>query len=139
VTEIGGWIDRIDRRGHLVWSVRSPVSYPSDAQLLPNGEILVASFTYPGKIVELTRTGRVTWSFGTSSGPDLLDQPSLAVRLPNGVIAANDDYNDRVIVIDPRTKKIVWQCGHTHVASAAPGYLSKPDGIDFLPAAVVRH
>ncbi len=138
VTEIGGWIDRIDARGRLVWSVRSPVSYPSDAQLLPNGRILVASFTYPGSIVELTRSGRVTWSFGSQSGPDLLDKPSLAVRLPNGMIAANDDYGDRVIVIDPRTKTIVWQYGHTGVASAAAGYLSKPDGINLLPAAVSR-
>ena len=137
VTEIGGWIDRLDARGRLVWSVRSPVSYPSDAQLLPNGRILVSSFTYPGKIVELTPSGTVTWSFGDTSGPNLLDKPSLAVRLPNGLIAANDDYGDRVILIDPGTRRIVWQYGHTGVASSAPGYLSKPDGIDFLPAKVV--
>ncbi len=136
VTEIGGWIDRLDRRGRLVWSVRSPVAYPSDAQLLPDGRILVASFTVPGRIVELTPGGRVTWSFGAASGPDFLNKPSLAVRWPNGMIAANDDYGDRVIVIDPRTKRIVWQYGHTGVASSAPGYLSKPDGIDLLPAAV---
>ncbi len=136
VTEIGGYIDRLDSRGRLLWSVPSPVSYPSDAQLLPNGRILVASFTSPGRIVELTKSGRVTWSFGSSSGPDRLDKPSLAVALPNGFIAANDDYNDRVIVIDPLTKRIVWQYGHTGVASAAPGYLSKPDGVDFLPAKV---
>ena len=67
----------------------------------------------------------------------MLDKPSLAVRLPNGLIAANDDYNNRVILIDPRTKQIVWQYGHTGVASSATGYLSKPDGIDFLPAKVV--
>src|SRR5207244_573106 len=54
VTEIGGWIDRLARDGHLVWSVASPIGYPSDAQLLPNGNILVAGFTTPGKIVELT-------------------------------------------------------------------------------------
>ena len=138
VTEIGGYIDRLDRRGRLVWSVASPVSYPSDAQLLPNGEILVCSFTYPGRIIEMTSAGRVTWSFGASSGPELLDKPSLAVALPNGLIAANDDYNDRVILIDPHTKRIVWQYGHTGVASSSPGYLSKPDGIDFLPAAVAH-
>ena len=137
VTEIGGWIDRLDAHGRLVWSVRSPVSYPSDAQLLPNGRILVSAFTYPGRIVELTPSGKVTWSFGDSSGPNLLDKPSLAVRLPNGLIAANDDYGDRVILIDPRTRRIVWQYGHTGVASSAPGYLSKPDGLDFLPARVV--
>ena len=137
VTEIGGWIDRLDAHGRLRWSVRSPVSYPSDAQLLPNGRILVSAFTYPGRIVELTPAGKVTWSFGDSSGPNLLDKPSLAVRLPNGLIAANDDYGDRVILIDPRTRRIVWQYGHTGVASSAPGYLSKPDGLDFLPARVV--
>ena len=104
---------------------------------LPNGRILVSSFTYPGRIVEMTPAGTVTWSFGDASGPNLLDKPSLAVRLPNGLIAANDDYGDRVILIDPRTHRIVWQYGHTGVPSSAPGYLSKPDGLDFLPARVV--
>jgi hypothetical protein len=84
--------------------------------------------------VIVDRSGRVTWSFGSASGPDHLAKPSLAVRWPNGLIAANDDYDERVIVIDPRTKKIVWQYGHTGVAGTAPGYLNKPDGIDLLPA-----
>ena len=35
VTEIGGWVDRLDARNHLVFSLRTPTSYPSDAQLLP--------------------------------------------------------------------------------------------------------
>ena len=137
VTEIGGWIDRIAANGSLLWSIRSPVAYPSDAQLLPNGRVLVASFTSPGRIVIVDRQGRVTWSFGAASGPDSLDKPSLAVRWPNGMIVANDDYNHRVIVINPRTKRIVWQYGHTGVLGTAPGYLNKPDGLDLLPAAVV--
>jgi outer membrane protein assembly factor BamB len=134
VTEIGGWIDRLAPDGRLLWSIRSPVSYPSDAQLLPDGRVLVASFTDPGKIVIVDRSGRVTWSFGSASGPDHLAKPSLAVRWPNGLIAANDDYGERVIAIDPQTKKIVWQYGHTGVLGTAPGYLNKPDGIDLLPA-----
>ena len=139
VSEIGGWIDRIAANGRNLWSVRSPVPYPSDAQLLPNGRILVAGFTNPGKIVEVTRGGRVTWSFGTGSGPDYLNKPSLAVRLPNGLIASNDDWNHRVIIIDPKTKRIVWQYGHTGVPGRAPGYLNKPDGLDLLPSAIVAH
>jgi hypothetical protein len=133
VTEIGGWIDRISANGSLLWSIRSPVTYPSDAQLLPDGRVLVASFSSPGRIVIVDRSGRVDWSFGSASGPDYLDKPSLAIRWPNGMIAANDDYNERVIVIDPRTKRIVWQYGHTGVAGTAPGFLNKPDGIDLLP------
>jgi hypothetical protein len=134
VTEIGGWIDRLGPAGNLLWSIRSPVAYPSDAQLLPDGQVLVASFTSPGRIVIVNRRGAVTWSFGAASGPNRLAKPSLAVRWPNGLIAANDDYNHRVIVIDPRTKRIVWQYGHTGVAGTAPGYLNKPDGLDLLPA-----
>jgi outer membrane protein assembly factor BamB len=137
VTEIGGWIDRLDRRGHLVWSFRAPVPYPSDAQLLPSGNVLVSSFANPGKIVICTPRGRTLWSFGARSGRNELNKPSLAIRLPNGLIAANDDYNDRVIAIDRARRRIVWQYGHTGVASSRRGYLDKPDGIDVMPSQVV--
>ena len=139
VTEIGGWVDRLNAAGKLVWSVRSPVSYPSDAQLLPNGHLLVSGFTTPGRVVEMTKTGRVVWSYGDSSGVNRLDRPSLAIRLPNGLIAVNDDWRHRVILVHPKTGRIVWQYGHTDVASAATGYLSKPDGMDFLPASAHLH
>jgi hypothetical protein len=134
VTEIGGWIDRISASGRLVWSIRSPTSYPSDAQLLPNGNVLVAGFNTPGRVDILTPTGRVVWTYGPASGPGALDRPSLAVRWPNGMIAITDDWHHRVVVLDPRTKRIVWQYGHLGVASSAPGYLNKPDGLDLLPA-----
>jgi hypothetical protein len=139
VTEIGGWIDRLPRSGRLEWSLRTPFPYPSDAQLLPNGNILVCAFTTPGRVVELTRNGRVVWSFGAASGENRLDRPSLAIRLPNGLIAINDDWRHRVVLVDPHRHRIVWQYGHTDVASSARGYLSKPDGVDFLPATVARH
>jgi len=139
VTEIGGWVDRLSRSGRLAWSVRTPFPYPSDAQLLPSGDILVCAFTTPGRIVELTRGGRIVWSFGTASGSDRLDRPSLAIRLPNGLVAVNDDWRHRVLLIDPRKHRIVWQYGHTDVPSMRPGYLDKPDGMDFLPATAARH
>ena len=62
------------------------------------------------------------------------DRPSLAIMLPNGLVAVNDDWRHRVLLIDPRAQRIVWQYGHTDVASRRPGYLNKPDGMDFLPA-----
>jgi hypothetical protein len=138
VTEIGGWIDRLSPSGRLQWAARSPVGYPSDAQLLPDGRVLVASFEDPGRIVIMRRDGTVTWSFGSATGPDRLNKPSLAVMWPNGMIAANDDYNQRVIVIDPHTKRIVWQYGHFGIGGTRPGYLDKPDGIDLLPSAIVK-
>ena len=57
VTEIGGWVDRISASGRLLYSVRTPTTYPSDAQLLPDGNILVAGFDTPGRVDEITAAG----------------------------------------------------------------------------------
>src|SRR5262249_45732754 len=89
----------------------------------------------PGHVVIIDRTGRVLWRYGPDAGPGMMDHPSLAMPLPNGNIAVNDDYRHRVIVINPRTDRIVWQYGHTDVSGTAPGYLNTPDGMDFIPVA----
>jgi len=138
ITEIGGWIDRLDRNGNLVYTVRTPTAYPSDAQLLRNGELLVAGFNTPGRVDVLSPSGAIEWTYGPASGPGSLDRPSLAVRWPNGMIAVTEDWHHRIVVIDPKTKRIVWQYGHFGIASSAAGYLSKPDGLDLLPAVARR-
>ena len=134
VTEIGGWVDRLSRAGHLLYSIRTPTTYPSDAQLLPNGNILVAGFNTPGRVDELTPSGRIVWTYAPTSGPGALDRPSLAVRWPNGMIAVTDDWHHRIVVIDPHLKRIVWSYGHDGSPGTGPGYLDKPDGLDLLPA-----
>ena len=55
--------------------------------------------------------------------------------LPNGNVMVADSGNDRVIVIDPKTNKIVWQYGHTGKPGAAPGFLHTPDSITLVPDA----
>ena len=137
ISEIGGsWIDDISASGRLRWAVHAPIAYPSDAQMLPDGRILVADYSRPGHVIVMTRRGTVVWKYGPASGPGMLDHPSLALRLPNGLIAVNDDYRNRVVVIDPATHRIVWQYGHTDVAGRGHGYLNLPDGMDFLPVSV---
>jgi hypothetical protein len=95
--------------------------------------VLVAGFNTPGRIDIITPSGRIRWTYLRTSGPGALDQPSIAVMLPNGMIAATDDWNHRVVIIDPTTKRIVWQYGHDGTAGSAPGYLRKPDGLELLP------
>ena len=135
VSEINGsYVDDFTLSGRLLRVYRAPVSYPSDPQLTLRGNILLADYSSPGGLVILSRrTGRVLWSYRVSSGSGELNHPSLAAMLPNGDIVVNDDYNDRVVIIDPRTDRIVWQYGHTGVAGTAPGYLNTPDGLDFVP------
>jgi hypothetical protein len=57
----------------------------------------------------------------------------LALPLPNGDVLLNDDYNNRILVIDPHTNRIVWQYGHRGRPGRRPGSLSIPDGVDLLP------
>lgn len=135
ITEItGSYVDLIGPRGKLIWSTHVPVRYPSDAQLLNNGHILIAGYQNPGVVMICNQHGKVLWKYRKRSGPGMLDQPSLAFKLPNGLIAVNDDHNDRVVLIDEATHKIVWQYGHKGVPGRSAGYLNTPDGMDFLPA-----
>jgi hypothetical protein len=53
--------------------------------------------------------------------------------LPNGDIAVNDDFRDRVVVIDPRKNAIVWQYGKANEPGTGNGHLRTPDGMDFVP------
>ena len=46
----------------------------------------------------------------------------------------NDDYNDRMVAIDPATGALVWQYGSTGHAGTTPGLLNTPDGLNLLGA-----
>jgi hypothetical protein len=85
-----------------------------------------------GKVIEFNRSGSILWQYDATAGEAMLRKPSLAERLPNGLIMVNDDYRNRVVVIDPATHWIVWQYGLTDVAGTATGLLSIPDGFDLL-------
>jgi hypothetical protein len=128
----GSYVDEFTPKGKLVWSLHLPISYPSDPQQLGPNRYLIADYHRPGGIYEFNRAGKILWSYHPSSGSGMLNHPSLAERLPNGLIGANDDYRDRVVLIDPKTRRIVWQYGHADRAGHRRGYLRIPDGFDLL-------
>jgi hypothetical protein len=134
VTEIGGvWADVFNRAGKLKAAINPPgFSYPSDTNEVRPGVLLSVDYATPGSIEEFDTSGHVLWRF-SPHGPETLNHPSLALPLTNGDVLANDDYNDRVIVVDPRTNQIVWQYGHTGAPGRRPGYLNNPDGVDLAP------
>ena len=91
VTEItDAWITRITRDGKVVWSVRAPgIRYPSDAFPTRDGQIIVADFSKPGRIVIFDpKTRKITWEYFVREGEPMLDHPSLALELPNGNVIA---------------------------------------------------
>jgi outer membrane protein assembly factor BamB len=134
VSEIdGSWIDDFTRNRRLRWSFQAPVAYPSDPQPLSRGRILLADYASPGAVLILDRHGTVLWRYGPESGWGELDHPSLAIMLPNGNIAINDDYNDRVVIVDPKQHRIVWQYGHPGHPGTGHDELNTPDGMDYIP------
>jgi len=135
VTEINGdWVDGFDLANkQVLWSTNPPgVAYPSDTNQVANGVYITADYSNPGQVVEFSSTGQLVWRYAPT-GAQTLDQPSLALPLPNGDVLLNDDWNHRVIVVDPKTDQIVWQYGHTGVPGDGPGFLYKPDGVDLVP------
>ena len=86
----------------------------------------------------MTRQGHIVWRYAPASGPGELDHPSLALRIAPDLIAINDDYRHRVVLVSIRRHRIIWQYGHTDLFGRTTGYLHTPDGLDLLPAAVVQ-
>lgn len=133
VSEIyGSYVDEFRPDGTVVWTLKLPLAYPSDPQQIGPDLYLIADYAKPGGLYEFTREGTIVWSYTFPSGPPMLDHPSLAELLPNGLIGVNDDYRHRVLIIDPMTKTIVWQYGHHDVKGTGPDFLNIPDGFDLL-------
>lgn len=134
VTEINGsWVTKMKLTGQVSWTARLPtVSYPSDSNQIGPDRYLTVDYSRPGQVVTFDHTGKTLWRYAPTGG-DALAKPSLALPLPNGDVLVNDDANHRVIVVDPRKNRIVWQYGHTHIAGRSPGYLNNPDGVDLYP------
>ena len=133
VSEINGsYVDELRPDGSVVWSTHLAITYPSDPQQLGPDLYLIADYAKPGGLYEFTRNGTIVWSYSFASGEQALDHPSLAEQLPNGFICVNDDYRDRVVIIDPVTKTIVWQYGQTDLPGTGPNQLKIPDGFDLL-------
>jgi outer membrane protein assembly factor BamB len=138
ITEIkGSRVVRLSATGAVIFDIHVPTHYPSDAQLDSNGNVIVADYSNPGQVVAVSPSGKVLWRYGPRSGRGRLDHPSLATPLADGTVAINDDFRHRIVVIDPKTMRIVWQYGQTDVPGRGPGFLSIPDGHQPIPAGIV--
>ena len=125
--ETPGWIDLVDKTGKLVKQFQvAGLTAPYAANQTPDGDYIATNYAHPGSVVEFDSSGHVTWSYGPTSGAGELDFPTLAIVLSNGNVLISDARNDRVIVIDPSSKQIVWQYGHTGKPGSSNGSCTPP-------------
>jgi outer membrane protein assembly factor BamB len=140
ITEIyGARVVRLSATGKVLFDIHVPLHYPSDAQLLPDGNVLVVDYWSPGSLIVVNpQTGQVVYRWAPKHGPGRLNHPSLALPLPDGTFVLNDDYRHRVVVIDPAADNIVWTYGHTGQSGKADGFLNNPDGVDIVPVGIFK-
>jgi PQQ-like domain len=126
------WIDVLTSNGTVLHTVRlANLAKPSDANEFAPNEVIVTDRTRHGSIEELAEdTGKVLWKY-PQTGASALNLPTMALVLPNNDVLVSDTGNDRVIVIDHATQKIVWQFGKGS-AGSAPGYLHAPGSINLV-------
>ncbi len=112
--------------------------------------VLIAD-QYNNRVIEVTRAGRIVWSFGDGSstpGPTSVVAPNDAERLPNGQTLISGTgtgagtepacpadggacTDNRVFIVDDASGKIVWQYG--------PSELSAPVAAVLVPTASGPH
>ena len=110
----GSRVVRLSATGKVIFDIHVPIVYPSDAQLLANGNVVVAGYTNPGEVIEVTSAGqarvavRARFGAGTARPPE----PRHAARRRAGLDQrrrppAHDrhrppDHEDRLAVRDDR-------------------------------------
>ena len=122
ITEIhGSRVVRLSPTGKVLFDIHVPVAYPSDAQIDSHGDIIVVDYSNPGAVVAVTPKGKLLWRYAPKSGAGRMAHPSLGTPLPDGTIVINDDARDRIIVLDPRTMRIVISQKFVSAESLVPG------------------
>ncbi|PIQ25988.1 hypothetical protein COW36_02730 [bacterium (Candidatus Blackallbacteria) CG17_big_fil_post_rev_8_21_14_2_50_48_46] len=77
------------------------------------------------RVLQVDREGRMDWRYGEKEGEVLL-KPHSCTRMLSGHILVADTDQHRVIEIDPKTAKIVWQFGETGKALNDNKGLNRP-------------
>jgi DNA-binding beta-propeller fold protein YncE len=131
VTEgVGHYVSEMTAAGKIAWTVQVPgvTAIYQTSEIGPD-RYLTVDHVVQGTVLTFDHTGKVLWKYAPT-GDQSLNKPSLAIALPNGDVMVSDKVNNRLIVVDPRTNKVVWQYGHTKVPGAGPGFLNNPTGMD---------
>ena len=114
----------ITRDSTIVWQYSQGLSAAAFASRLPNGDTLIADSSH-SRILEVTPNKKVVFEYftNTDSSSNSAPLPTNAVQLANGEISIADQFNHRVLIVNPKVK---FQYGTTNVAGNGTGQLNGP-------------
>lgn len=117
-------IIEITRAGTIVWQYSQGLSGAAFASRLPNGDTLITDSAH-SRILEVTPNKKTVFEYFTNTDPasNTAPLPTNAVQLANGSLIIADQFNDRVLIVNP---KLAFQYGKTNVTGNTPGELNGP-------------
>jgi DNA-binding beta-propeller fold protein YncE len=108
--------------------------WPDDAFITPDHRHIIVN-EEDNQVVDIIdiATKRIIWSYGhtgvTGKAPGYFNTPDDAIQMPDGNIVVADIANQRVVIIDPQSKRIVRQYGVTgQRRHDPPRFFNAPDG-----------
>jgi hypothetical protein len=114
----------VSRDGTIVWQYNQGLSAAAFASRLPNGDTLITDSAH-SRILEVTPNKRIVFAYftNTDAGSNSAPLPTNAVQLADGEIIIADQFNHRVLIVDPR---MGFQYGTINVTGNGPGQLNGP-------------
>ena len=97
-----------------------------DVDMLDNGHLLLTTFTVEGgrsSVIEIDKNGNTVWSF-----EDLNFAHGAEIR--GDLVLISDTGNDRVIIVDKKTRRIVWSSDNVTLSDGSK--LNYPNDADFI-------
>ncbi len=146
----------VDRTGTILWHFgRGPndISAASiigvnDAERVGDLTLMAGTGAPPGfeaacpagcadnRVILVDPSGAIVWQYGqfgvTGASPNELNTPVQNTYLTNGDVLITDQGNQRVIQVERRGKRIVWQYGMTGVSGAGFNQLNNPNSAELL-------
>src|SRR6266478_4615620 len=114
----------IARDGTIVWQYNQGLSAAAFASRLPNGDTLITDSSH-SRILEVTPNKKTVFEYFTNTDPgtNSAPLPTNAVQLANGALVISDQFNNRVLIVNPQ---VVFQYGMTNVVGNGPDQLNAP-------------
>ncbi len=114
----------ITRSGSIVWQYNQGLSAAAFASRLPNGNTLITDSSH-SRILEVTPSKHIVFEYFTNSDATSgsAPLPTNAVQLANGSISIADQFNHRVLIVNPT---IQFQYGTVNVPGNGAGQLDGP-------------
>jgi hypothetical protein len=114
----------IARDGTIVWEYSQGLSGAAFASRLPDGDTLITDSSH-SRVLEVAPNKKLVFEYFTNSDPtsNSAPLPTNAVQLSNGEIVIADQFNNRVLIVNPEMQ---FQYGSINVTGNGTNQLNGP-------------